>query len=191
MDIICADVVLHEVIGEFLRHSFGQRGDQDSLVFLDALLYFFHQIVHLVQAWAHFDDGVEQAGRADNLFHHDAFALLQFIVGGSGGYINDLLGQLLELLEFQRAVIHGGRKPETVFHQVLFAGAVAAVHGIDLRYGHVALVDNDQEILGEEVQQAIGACTGFAPVEITRIVLDTAAMPQFAYHFHIIRDSFI
>ena len=102
MDIICTDVVLHEVIGEFLRHSFGQCGDQNSLVFLDALLYFFHQVVHLVQAWAHFDDGVEQAGRADNLLHYDSFALLQFIVSGSGGYINDLSGQLLELLEFQK-----------------------------------------------------------------------------------------
>ena len=62
---------------------------------------------------------------------------------------------LLELVETQRTVVEGGRKPEAILHKVLLAGSVAAVHTTNLGYRHVALVDEEQEVLREEVEQAI------------------------------------
>jgi len=56
---------------------------------------------------------------------------------------------LLELVEFQGAVVERGREPETVIHQCLFSRTVAIEHPVELRDRLVALVDNDQKSSGK------------------------------------------
>ena len=63
---------------------------------------------------------------------------------------------------------------------------VAAIHGADLRYGYMALVDYEQKILGKIIEQAEWAHTGLASIEIARIVLDAWAVAQFAYHLNVV-----
>ena len=110
---------------------------------------------------------VEQPRRTDELFDDDAFSFLQLIVGRGGRHVDDLMDKAVELLEAQRPVVEGGRKPEAVLHEVGLAGTVAAVHGGNLRYAHVALVDDHQIILGEEVQQTVRTLPRLPAVKIT------------------------
>ena len=65
-----ADLQAHvfEVIAEVFGSAFGQRSDQDALVFFHALAAEFEGVVDLVLEREDGDARVEQAGRADDLF---------------------------------------------------------------------------------------------------------------------------
>ena len=82
------------------------------------------------------------------------------------------MGQLFELVESQRTVVEGRRQTESIFHKVGLASPVATVHTTNLGYRDVALVDNHQEIVWEEVEQAIGTLASLTTVEIARVVLN-------------------
>ena len=86
----------------------------------------------------------------------------------------------------QGSVVLGCGEAEAVFDEVFLACLVAAVHSTDLWYGDVALVDDEQVVVGEEIEQAVGALAGLAAVEIARVVLDAGAMAQLAYHLDVI-----
>ena len=114
-----------------------------------------------------------------------------FIRAGRCGNKNRLPDALLKFLEQQRTIVKRRRQPETIFDKLLLARAVAVVHGANLRHGDVALVDEAQRALGEVVQQGIGRVTGLSAIEVARIILNAGAMPQFAYHFHIVGHPFL
>ena len=67
--------------------------------------------------------------------------------------VDRLRARALELLEVERPVVERRRQAEAELDERLLARAVAAVHAADLRDGHVALVDDEQEVLGEVVEQ--------------------------------------
>ena len=50
----------------------------------------------------------------------------------------------------------------------------------------MTFVYDQQIILGKEVEEAIGARTGSTTIEITAVVLNTGAVSELAYHFHVI-----
>ena len=50
----------------------------------------------------------------------------------------------------------------------------------------MALVDDGKEIVGEIVEQAEGAGTRFAAVEVARVVLDARAVAYLANHLHVV-----
>ena len=152
VDIGRAYVVVQQVFRQLLRHPFGQRRDKHALFLLGTHDDLVHQVVYLVLRGAHVYLRIEQPRRTDKLFHHDPFRLLQLVVGRRGRHVDHLMDKAVELLEAQRTVVEGGREAEAVLHEVGLAGTVAAVHGGDLRYAHVALVDDHQVVLGEEVQ---------------------------------------
>ncbi len=60
---------------------------------------------------------------------------------------------LLALLELERAVVERAREAKAVLDERLLAGAVAAVHRLELGDGLVRLVDDAQEVLREVVEQ--------------------------------------
>ena len=60
------------------------------------------------------------------------------------------------------------------------------IHGADLRDGHVALVDEDEEILREVIEQREGGLPRLPPVEVARIVLHARAVPDLFEHFKIV-----
>jgi hypothetical protein len=62
---------------------------------------------------------------------------------------------------------------------------------VNLRDGDVALVDDEQEVLGEIVEQAEGAGAGFAPVEVTAVVFDARAVADLLDHLHVVGHAFL
>ena len=85
----------------------------------------------------------------------DAADLVELVVAGGGGEVDRLADPVEELLPPQRPVVHRAGQPEAVVDQVALAGHVALVHPADLRHGDVGLVDDEQEVLGEVVEQAV------------------------------------
>ncbi len=69
------------------------------------------------------------------------------------GHEDELRDLAEELVEAERAVVEGRRKPEAVVDERLLARAVALVHASELRHGLVRLVDEDDEIVGEVVDE--------------------------------------
>ena len=63
---------------------------------------------------------------------------------------------------------------------------VASVHSPHLRQGHVALVYESNEVLGEIIQQAERPFTLLAAVEITGVILDSGAIPHLLDHLQIV-----
>ncbi len=57
----------------------------------------------------------------------------------------------------KRTVVGRRRQPEAVIDQRLLAAAVALVLAVQLGHGDVALVDDDEEVVGEVVEQACTA----------------------------------
>ena len=66
---------------------------------------------------------VDEAGGADDLLDDDAGGLRELVGAGRGGDVDDLVGAGLELLEFERAVVHGGGQAEAVVDEVLLAAS--------------------------------------------------------------------
>ena len=145
--------------GEILRHALGQRRHQHPLVLFLPDMDLRHQIVDLTGDGAYLHPGVQQTRGADDLLHH-LIGVGLFEVSGGGGDIHRLMEPLLEFLELQGAVIKGAGQAEAVLHQTLLAGMVTVVHGPHLGQRHMALVHEQHEIVGEEVQQrhGRGAC---------------------------------
>ena len=69
-------------------------------------------------------------------------------------------------------VVERAGKPKAVFDQRQLARAIAFVHPADLRHGLVGLVDEADKIIGEVIQQAVGALAAPAAIEDARVVLD-------------------
>ena len=67
---------------------------------------------------------------------------------------------------------------------------VASIHGTDLGKGDMRFVNDHEKIVRKIIQQAKGAYSCFASVEVTGIIFDTGAVSQFADHFHVIFYSF-
>ena len=145
--------LVEEVVGEVLGHLLRQRGDQDALVLLDARVDLVEQVVDLALGRLEHDLQVDQPGGPDDLLDHT----LGLRLVGTGGCreVDGLADPLEELLPAQRAVVHGGGQPEAVVDEGPLAGHVAFVHRADLRHRDVRLVDDQQEVLGEVVEQAV------------------------------------
>ena len=62
---------------------------------------------------------------------------------------------------------------------------------MDLWYGHVALVDDEEEVIREVVEETEGALTRLATIEVTGVVLDTRAVAQLADHLQIIGRALV
>ena len=63
---------------------------------------------------------------------------------------------------------------------------VSSVHSPDLRYGHVALINEGDIVLREIVNQAERSHPFAAPVEIARIILDSGTIAHFLNHLQIV-----
>ena len=166
MYVVATYAILQQVVGELLGHAFGEGGDKHTLLAFHAQLYLFHEVIYLVGKRAYLDYRVKESCRTYYLFHYNALALVELIVGWGGGDVYCLRCELFELLELERAVVECGRQAESELNKVLLAGAVATVHGMYLRYANVALVNDEKKILGEKIKQTIWSCSGLPAVEV-------------------------
>src|SRR6185503_5028530 len=90
-----------------------------------------------------------------------------------------------KLVEHQRPVVERARQTETVLHERELPRAVTVEHAGDLRKGDVRFVDDDEEVLGEVVEEASRALTGGASGEMARVVLDAGAGADFEHHLDV------
>ena len=184
------DARVGQVGGEILRHLLGEGGDQHPLPTLGAGVDLPDEIVDLPLHRPHLDFGIQQAGGADHLLH-DLARPLPLVVAGGGGDVDHLVEPLLELLKFQRPVIKGAGQAEAVVHQGGLAGPVAVVHGPHLGEGDVALVDEQQKVLGEEVQQGVGGRAGGPALDHPGVVLNAGAVAQLLHHLHVVHGALL
>src|SRR5206468_1745147 len=175
VDVAHADADLLQVVGQVLGHLLGEGGDQDTLRGGDALADLLEQVVHLVARGADDHLGVGQTRRADQLLDDAAAGLADLPLPGGGRDVERLAYVARELLEVERAVVERGREAEAELDQRLFSGAVSSVHAADLWHGDVALVDDEQVVLGEVVEERVGRLPRGAAVEVARVVLDAGA----------------
>ena len=103
-----------------------------------------------------------------------------------GGDEDGLVHPLDELVEAQRPVVPGRRQAEAVLDEHVLARLVAGVLPVQLRDGDVALVDDAEIVLGEEVEQRVGRLAGLAAVEVAAVVLDARADAGLGQHLEVV-----
>ena len=180
------DAHLEQVIGQVLGHLLGQRGDQHPLVAVGARPDLADEVVDLSLGRLHHDLGVDQTGGANHLFDELAAGLSQLVGARSRRQVHGLTHPVAELLPGQRTVVDSRRQPESVLHQVAFAGHIALIHAADLRHGHMRLVDDEQEVLREVVQQRRRGGTRGAAVDMPGVILDAGAEPDLTHHLDVV-----
>ena len=171
MEIAHAYAHFLQVIRQVFSHLLGQRRHQDAFVLFRALADFAQQVIHLAGNGTDFHFRVQQARRPDDLLGQIGLDF-HFIRTRRSADVNYLVDAFDEFLEFQRPVIQSRRQAEAVFDEVFLARPVAGVHSPQLRQGDVRFVDEDEEVIGEIVEERIRRLTGLAAGQVARIVFD-------------------
>ncbi|CGF57502.1 Uncharacterised protein [Streptococcus pneumoniae] len=92
----------------------------------------------------------------------------------------------LKLLPTERTIVQSRRQTETIINQHFFTRTVSIVHALDLPYGHMTLVNHNQEIIWEEVEKRIRRLS-FAPsIHVARIIFNPIGIAHLTQHFDII-----
>ena len=173
--VAAADADFGVVAGEVFGHALGEGGDQDALVFCGAVADLGEEVVDLAFDGTDLDDGVNEASGANDLFDDDASGFGELIGARGGGDVYDLAGADFELIEFERAVVHGGGQAEAVVDEVLLAAAVAVPHAVELGDSDVGLVDEKEVVLGEVVEEGGRGLAGQTGGEVAGVVLNAVA----------------
>ena len=176
--------VLHE-LGEVLGHALGERGHQHPVPGVLDPAALAQQVVHLAGHGTDLDEGVHQAGGPDDLLGHQALAALQLPGARGGGHVDHLVEVLQALVEVEGPVVQGRGQAEPVVHQGLLARAVAVEHAPHLGQGHVGLVHEQDEVLGEVVQERGRRLPRGPAVQVAGIVLDAVAVAQLLDHLQV------
>ena len=178
--------MVEQILGKLLGHTLGKCRHQHALVALTALLNLFHQVINLILRRTHLNFRIKESRRTDELLHDDTLSLAKLIVGRCGTDIYYLIDETVELVKFQRTVVESGRQTETILYEVLLPRPVTTIHRTYLRHTDMALVDNHEVVFREEIQQAVGALSGLAAVEVAAVVLYARAVTELLYHLDII-----
>ncbi len=131
-----ADADIGEIVGQVLRHAFGQRGHQSALPGFDLSVDGFDQVVDLTVYRADEDFRIQKSRRPDDLLRDLAGSKL-LVFSRCGGDVDPLVNSFFKFIELQRTVVKSGRKPETEVYQACLAGPVPIVHCVYLRQGDV------------------------------------------------------
>ncbi len=180
-----AHAVLVQVLGEVLRHALGEHGDERAVALQRGVADLRRDVVDLGAGGAHLDGRVDEAGRADHLLDEDAAGAVHLPGAGRGGDVHGLRAHRLPFLEAQRAVVHAGGQAEAVFGERRLAAEVAAIHAADLRHGDVALVGEDEGVVGQVLEEGRRRLARPAPGEVARIVLDAGAGAGGLHHLEV------
>ncbi len=77
-------------------------------------------------------------------------------------------------------------QPEAVLDEHVLATAVAVELAVQLRHRDVALVDDEQVVVGEVVEQGERRLAGDSAVDVHRVVLDAVAVADLAHHLEVV-----
>ena len=175
MHVAHANALFVHIFGQVFGHSLGQGRDQRAVAIGGNLAHLVQQVIHLHLDGPDFDLGIQQAGRADDLFGENAARLFDFPRGGGGGNKDRLRPHGIPFLELERAVVHAGRQAEPVFGQRELAAVVAFVHSADLRHRDMAFIGKDDGVVGDEFKKGGRRFAGGAARQVAGIVLDAVA----------------
>ena len=95
----------------------------------------------------------------------------------------------LPFVELQRAVVDAGRQAEAVFGQGRLAAVVAPEHAVDLADGDVALVHEQQGVVGDVFEEGGRRLARRAAGQPAGIVLDPGAGAGGLHHLQIEADA--
>ncbi|CAB4874113.1 unannotated protein [freshwater metagenome] len=154
MEILHLDAHPPQVVGEILGHLLCQCRDENSLVLCDSLPNALEDVVNLSFGRFHDDLGIDETRRTDDLFD-DAVDNTHLVFAGCCRKINLLTNSVQKLWPFEWSIVESAGKAKTVFDQCSLARRVAFIHGTDLWHGHVRFVNDDDEIVGEIVNQRV------------------------------------
>ena len=121
-------------------------------------------------------DGIDQAGRADHLLGEDAAGALQLPRAGRRRDIDGLRPHMRPTPRTSAGgcrMQEGRRKPYSA--SVDLRAQSPRIHAAELRHGHVALVDDQQRVVGQVLEQGRRRLARLAAGQIARIVLDAGA----------------
>ncbi len=102
-----------------------------------------------------------------------------------GRHVHHLPHPRLPLGKVQRTVVERGWQPEPVGDQHFLARPVAVIHAADLRHRLVALVHDQERVLGQVVQQRRRRLARRAPGQVPRVVLDAMAVANLVDHLEV------
>ena len=89
--------------------------------------------------------------------------------------VHRLTHPLNELIPAQRSIVHCTRQPESVIDERALAAHIALVHRPDLRNRDMRFVDDEEEVLREVVDEAIGRAPLLTAIDMAGVILDTSA----------------
>jgi hypothetical protein len=104
--------------------------------------------------------------------------------GGVAETCDRLRTHRVPFLEAQGAVVEAGGQAEAVLGERRLAAEVAPVHAADLRHGDVALVGEDERVVGH-TRTGSAAARRAAAGEVARIVLDAVAASRRLDHLDV------
>ncbi len=179
------DPVLEQVVGQVLGHLLGQGRDQYPVAALGDALDLVHQVVDLVAGLAQVDLGIDDPGRPHDLLD-DPGRLGPLEWPRRRRYHDQLRHPFEELAELEWPVVDRRGQAEAVVDQRLLARSIPLVHAADLRHRLVGLVDEDDEVVGEVVDQRVRRAALGAAVENARVVLDPGGEADLFQHLDVI-----
>ena len=171
MQILYTDPHILHICSQILRHAFGQCCNQDLVFLLRLLADLADQMIDLPFYRMHGHLGIQQPRRTYHLLGTQKlmFCLIRPRCGRDKKHTGNMF---LKLIKIQRPVILCRWQTESVIHQCPLAGLIPMVHRPHLRYGHMGLIYNDQEILRKVVHQGIGRLSWSQPGQVPGIILD-------------------
>src|SRR5690606_9064240 len=167
-----ADARLVHVFGQILGHALGERGHERAVALLRDLAHLIEQVVDLALGGTYLDLGGDESGRTDALLGTAAAGLVQLPAAGRRGDGDGRRAHGVPFLETERTIAHAGGQAEAVLGQRRLAAIVAAEHAADLRDRDVALVDEDEGVVGQVLEQRRRRVARVAAGEVARVVLD-------------------
>ena len=129
--------------------------------------------------------GVDQAGRPDHLLDEHAAGARHLPGAGRRRDEHGLRPHRLPLLELERPVVDAGRQPEAELGERRLALKVAAIHAAELRHRDVALVDDQERVVGDVLEQGRRRLARAAAGQVARVVLDAGAGAGGDHHLEI------
>ena len=117
VDVFAAYAEVDEVGGHLFGHAFGEGGYEYAFVFGDGFFYFVEEVVDLADGGTHFDNGVEKTGGTDDLFYHNAFGFVEFVVGRGSADVDGGACDGVEFVVGEGAVVECRGEAEAVFDE--------------------------------------------------------------------------
>ena len=163
MHVAHTHVVLVQIFGEILRHALGQHRHERAVARLRRLAHLAQQIVHLRARGTDIDGGIDEPGGADDLLGKGRRRSAPSPICRAWPRHAPIAGRMASHSSKRRGRLSRARRQaKAEFGERRLAAEVAAIHPADLRHGDVALIGEDEGIVGQVFEQGRRRLAGAA-----------------------------